>query len=168
MAGVTKSQLNLKINIYRIIRYGLIALLVVIVIIMLSGKKESSASFESVSAAVSGSITTQKAVLNSDRYLKKYFGLNAEEYDGVLIYTPATNMYANEVLLIKLKDRSQADAAAAAIEERIESQRTIFSGYAPDAVGLLENAVLDVQGNYILYITDDQADRVDEVFRNSL
>ena len=85
-----------------------------------------------------------------------------------MIYTPTTNMHANEVLLIRLKDTRQADPVSAAIQERIESQRGIFQGYAPEEVGLLDNAVLDVQGNYILYIVDDNAAAVDEVFRSSL
>ena len=113
------------------IRYGLLLVFLIVVIVSLSGKGVSRKSFESVSAAVSSSIRTDKCIKDSERYLKKYFGLNADDYDGVLIYIPATNMYANEVLLIKLKDTSQADTVSAAIEKRIDSQINIFEGYAP-------------------------------------
>ncbi len=77
-------------------------------------------------------------------------------------------MFANEALLVKLKDISQQEEIVTAIEERIESQLNVFEGYAPREVGLLEDAVVDVQGNYILYIVDGDAALVDEVFRSSL
>ena len=165
---MTKSQAYSQINIYRIIRYGLIAALIVAVIIMLSGNKVSNASFEKVSGAVSGSITSDKMVKSTERYLKKNFGLNADDYEDVLIYILATNMYANEMVLIKLKDVSQADYVRETIESRIESQINIFQGYAPEATALLKNAILDVRGNYILYIVDSDAVRIDEAFRSSL
>ena len=165
---MSESQIYSKINIYRIIRYGLTAVLIAAVIIMLSGNKESNASFDKVSSAVSGSITTDKAMKGTERYLKKNFGLNADDYDSVLIYIPATNMNANEMVLIKLKDVSQADSVQAAIENRIESQINIFEGYAPEATALLKNAILDVRGNYILYIVDSDAVRIDDAFRSSL
>ena len=150
------------------IRYGLLLVFLIVVIVSLSGKGVSRKSFESVSAAVSSSIRTDKCIKDSERYLKKYFGLNADDYDGVLIYIPATNMYANEVLLIKLKDTSQADTVSAAIEKRIDSQINIFEGYAPLEVALLKNAILDVRGNYILYVVEDDAAAIDEAFRGSL
>ena len=162
------AKLGLQINIYRVIRYGLLLCLFVVVIVLLSRNRESKVPFETVSAAVAESIHTDNAMPGSDRFLKKYFGLNPDDYDGVMIYTPTTNMHANEVLLIRLKDTRQADPVSAAIQERIESQRGIFQGYAPEEIGLLDNAVLDVQGNYILYIVDDNAAAVDEVFRSSL
>lgn len=86
----------------------------------------------------------------------------------MLIYVPGTNMYANEALLIRLSDISQAESVRTAIEERIDTQREIFAGYAPEQTALLERAVVDVRGNYILYVTDDDADRIDEVFRSAL
>ena len=164
----SRAELERKLNIYRIVRYGMVIALFIVVIVALSGNRESKAVFDEVSAAVAGSISTDNAAKSPVRYLKKNFGLNAEDYEGVLIYTPTTNMHANEMLLIKLRDTSQADSVRAAIEERISSQLNIFEGYAPDEVNLLNNAIVDVRGNYIFYITDDNAQKADEVFRKSL
>lgn len=153
---------------YLAIRYLLIAGLLVAVIVMLAGRRPSSVPFEQVSAEVAGRISSDHISKSSARYLKKNFGLNADDYDGVLIYTPNTNMSAEEVLLIRLKDLSQSDEVTGAIEERIASQYRIFEGYAPDQVALLDRSVVDVQANYILYIVGDDAGSIDEVFRKSL
>ena len=157
-----------NIMLYRVIRYGLLVLLVVAGILLLTRNRQSSVPFETVSAKVQQSITSDHMTQEQVRFLKKFYGLNAGDYEGVLIYVPGTNMYANEALLIRLSDISQAESVRAAIEERIDTQREIFAGYAPEQTALLERAVVDVRGNYILYVTDDDADRIDEVFRSAL
>ena len=165
-AGI--KSLRLKGRIYFVIRYGLLLALVVAVIIFAAGKKESRASFEKVSQAVSSQIAPDQMEKAESRYLKKIYGLNAGDYDDVMIYIPSNSMSAQELLLIKLADVSQSDSVIEAIEERIRSQLNVFEGYAPVQVAVLENAVVDPQSNYILYVSGDNAEKTDEVFRNSL
>ena len=63
--------------------------------------------------------------------LKRYYGLNAQDYDGVALYIPNDVMSVNELLIIKLKDESQAEQVEAAAKERLKTQKTSFEGYAP-------------------------------------
>ena len=169
MSGRTNMQsLIRKGRIYLVIRYGLLLALVVAVIIFAAGKKESSAAFVDVAGAVSAKAVSEKMERAESRYLKKIYGLNAEDYEDVLIYVPTTNMSAEELLLIKLSSSSQSDEVLDAISQRIDSQLNIFEGYAPEQVATLERAITDPQGNYILYVSGDNAEIIDEVFRNSL
>ena len=161
-------NLNGRILLFRIVRYGLLLLLVVAGVLLLTRNRTSNVPFETVSARLQESIDSDHMTKEQVRFLKKFYGLNAEDYEGVLIYVPGTNMYANEVLLIRLSDTSQADSVREAIEERIDTQHNIFAGYAPEQTALLEQSVVDVQGNYVLYVTDSDADRIDEVFRSAL
>lgn len=158
----------LKKNYYRIIRYALIVLIITAIILFLMQKAESKAPFEQVASAVTEKLDTTHMEKNSARFLKKYFGLNAEDYEEVLIYTPITNMDAQEMLLIRLKDASQSETVLSAIQTRIDSQLEIYEGYAPEEVALLDAAVVDDRGNYILYIVGNNAEEVDDAFRNSL
>ena len=154
--------------IYLIIRYALVAMLLFAVIFFIFRKNESKTPFETMSAAVSESLTSDRIERNSMRFLKKNFNLNADDYEGVLIYTPLTNMDAEEVLLIKLKSTDQADSVTAAIEARVQAQYDIYEGYAPLEIAKLDNAVIDVQGNYILYVVGDFAGETDKIFRDNL
>ena len=163
-----KRSLLLKGRIYLVIRYGLILALVVAVIIFAAGKKESSASFVNVAGAISAKAMSGEMEKAESRYLKKIYGLNAGDYEDILIYVPATNMSAQELLLIKLSSSSQEDEVLDAISRRIDSQLNIFEGYAPEQVAMLEQAITDPQGNYILYVSGENAESIDEVFRNSL
>ena len=168
MKGGYKRQIRIKGRIYLVVRYALLLALVITVIVIASGRSESKAAFSDVAAAVSKYLTSDQMQPGSDRYLKKIYGLNASDYEDVLIYIPTTNMSAHEMLLIKLASADQADAVEEAIRERIESQLNIFEGYAPEQVAMLDRAIVDPRGNYILYISGDEPEKIDEVFRNSL
>ena len=168
MRGGYKRQIIIKGRIYLVIRYALLIALVVSVIVIAAGKADSTARFEDVAMAVSRYLTSDQMEEGADRYLKKIYGLNASDYEDVLIYVPTTNMSAQEMLLIKLSSRDQSEAVEAAIRARIDSQYNIYEGYAPEQVDMLDRAIVDPQGNYILYISCDDPIKIDEVFRNSL
>ena len=77
-------------------------------------------------------------------------------------------MNAEELLVIKLQDSSQADSVTQAINSRLETQMNSFEGYGVEQYDMLENHVLDVQGNFILYIVHPDAEKADQAFRSSL
>lgn len=163
-----RSALVRKGRIYFIIRYGLLTALIAAVIVFTTGRKESQASFETVSKAIASFAVSDQMESANARYLKKIYGLNAEDYENVMIYIPTTNMSAQELVLIKLSSPGQSDAVVQALQDRIDSQFQIFEGYAPEQVALLNSAIVDPQGNYILYISGDNAEQIDQAFRSSL
>ena len=155
-------------RIYFAVRYGLLIALIVVVVIFAAGRRESRAPFETVSQAVAAQIGSGRMEKAESRYLKKIYGLNAGDYEDVMIYVPANSMSAREMLLIKLSSSAQEEEVLQAIQERIDSQYNIFEGYAPEQVAVLEQAIVDSRGSYILYISGEDAAKADEVFRNSL
>lgn len=154
--------------IYIVIRYLLIILIAGAIFFFVTANRQNSAAFEDVSAAVSAAADTTYMETGAKRFLKKIYHLNAEDYEDALIFIPRTNMDAQELLLIKLRDPSQAESVLAALEERIRSQKQVYEGYAPEQTALLENAVIDEQGDYILYVTGTNAEEVDTAFRSGL
>ena len=102
------------------------------------------------------------------RFLKKYYGLNAEDYDGVLLYAPVTNMDAEELLLIKCKDLSQTESVKEAIEKRQLTKATTFDGYAPEQYDLCQNYILDEQGTFLLFVISPNAIEIDQEFKDFL
>ena len=100
--------------------------------------------------------------------LKRYYGLNAQDYDGVALYIPNDVMSVNELLIIKLKDESQAEQVEAAAKERLKTQKTSFEGYGAKQTKLLESAVLDTKGEYVLLAVSENADEMAGAFQKSL
>lgn len=150
------------------IRIVMVAVLMVFIIILQVGERDSKADINDVADAILGEISTEAMEESANRKFKKFYGLNASDYEGVVLYAPVSNMDAEELLIIKLKDSDQAEDVQAAIEERLQTQKDSFEGYGIEQFDLLENHVLDIRGNYVLYVVHPDASKVDSIFRDSL
>lgn len=140
--------------------------------LFLSGKlsqgKESAAPFESVAEAVSASVDMTALQPGDNQMIRRLYGLQPADYDGMALWYPVTNMGAEEILVVRLRDMSQQETVLAAMKARVESQIAVFEGYGPEQVALLEKAVIDVQGNFLLLIVHPDAETARTVFRDGL
>ena len=155
--------------IYTIIRILLVAgLIAAIVIFVFLRNSESLTPVQEVFDKVTATVNSEKMELSTDRYFKKYYGPNAADYDGVLYYAPVSNMDAEELLVVKLKSTDQAEALTEAILKRQAGKEQSFEGYAPEQYALAQDYILDVQGNYILFVIDPNAEEIDSAFAGAL
>ncbi len=150
------------------IRILMVVALLAFIIVLQRGDKTSTADIGDVATAVTAQLDLSSVQEGSNSDLKKYYGLSAADYEGVVYYAPVSNMDAEELLIIKLKDTSQADTVKSAIQSRLETQKNTFDGYGVEQYNLLEKSVLDVKGNYILYVVHADASKADQAFKNSL
>ncbi len=150
------------------IRILMVVALLAFIIVLQRGDKTSTADIGDVATAVTAQLDLSSVQEGSNSDLKKYYGLSATDYEGVVYYAPVSNMDAEELLIIKLKDTSQADTVKSAIQSRLETQKNTFDGYGVEQYNLLEKSVLDVKGNYILYVVHADASKADQAFKNSL
>ena len=118
-------------------KYITVAAILVFVILMLIFASGSTKAFDEVAKGVEASLDTENLVKQDSQALKRYYGLNSAEYDGVLFYSSASSMSAEEVLMIKVKDESQMQGIRDAIDRRLENRKNDFDGYAPKQVQLL-------------------------------
>ncbi len=151
-----------------IVKYILIMLLTIFVMSLLSGGEISNAKMESVAKRVTKAIDTEELSEADNRMVKRLYGINANDYENVVLYVSDSNMEVEELLIVKLKDTSQSEAVEAAIDTRLNTQLESFEGYGPEQCKLLKDHVLDVRGNYILYVVDKKAKAADKAFQKSL
>jgi len=161
-------QLSDNVKMLRMFSILLVSLLGVIMILCLSGTRGSTKTMEEVSAPVAAAFRNDRAELREGRILKKYYDLNPGDYEEVLLYFPVTNMDPQELLIIRLRDPSQAQEVTAAIRNRQQVQIGIYEGYAPEQLALCQQGIIDVRGNYILYVVHEDAELIDRIFRESL
>ena len=150
------------------IKYVLLVFLLLFIVSLLWGGKISSTDMETVDKAVVSSINMDMLSEADHRMFKRLYGLNANDFADVRLYVGGSNMDVEELLIVKLKDTSQSESMQSAITERVEKQLKSFEGYGPEQCKLLKDHILDVQGNYILFIVHSDAVSADGAFRNSL
>ncbi len=159
---------KLKIPLLEAAKYLLILVLAGFIFLQLHTNRESSADFSSVQKAVLAASDTEAMVESDNMMFKRLYGLDAWDYEAIMLYTPATNMGAEELLLVKLKDLSQQEAVVTAMETRLETQVGIFEGYGVEQTAMLKKAVLEVQGNYILLVVSADPSPVKQAFLGAL
>lgn len=100
--------------------------------------------------------------------LKRYYGLNINDYQETLIYVPANYMDVSELLVIKVKDPAQLDLVEAAVDTRNAMQQESFGGYGPEQVALLDNYEFKIVGNTLFYCVSPEASTLKDTFIKSI
>lgn len=165
---MTSENQKSRPEIPEVAKYIVFALIIIYVVLLMLFTSGSSRPFEDVAAAVSGSLDTEKLTRMDDRMLKRNFGLNSADYDGVMYYASASSMSVEEVLLIRVNSRDQIQRITDAVDERINARMDAFEGYAPDQVRLLEDAQQSVRGRYVFFAVSSQATEYRNAFDTSL
>ncbi len=149
-------------------KYILLAVLLLFIVGISGSGGISNADLERVAKKVADGTGAENLSPADNRMVKRLYGLNVNDYEGVALYVSDSNMEVEEILVVKLKDVSQSESVETAIEGRLRRQLESFEGYGPEQCRLLNDHVLDIRGNYILFAVDKKAKTADRVFRENL
>ena len=158
----------MKKNIYTICKAIVLVCLIILVASNFKVDKDSKASMEAVQNKTIEKVNLDGFTQLDNLNIKRFLGLDPSQYDGSVYYKSDDAMSAREFIIVKFKDHSQQDAFKETIEKRINSQKGIFEGYAPDQAELLKNAVIDIHGNYALYAVKEDATTMNDQFLKAL
>ena len=100
--------------------------------------------------------------------LKRYYGLNASDFDSVVLYTPESSMEVDEMLIVKVKDKSQIEGLEDTIDNRVNSQLQSFGSYGPEQCALLNNYELKSEGKYVFFAVSDNAEELKAAFKEAI
>ncbi len=127
-------------------------------LILFGGNSVSNADAQEVADAVTAQIDMENMLPGDNQLIKRFYGLDPASYESCILYYPTTNMMAEEVFLVKLKDLSQQDAVRDAMEARLQTQKTTFEGYGPEQFDMLSNhSYIEIRGNFILFVVNANA-----------
>lgn len=151
-----------------ILKWGAAFLILVYIVLLLIYTSGSTKPFDEVAAAVEEQLDKESLVRQDARALKRYYGLNSADYEGVMYYSAEFSISALEVLLVEVKTDQQVQEVRDAIEERLESRRNTFEGYAPEQAQLIGQAQIQVRGRFIFLAVSPDAENYVTTFAKSL
>ena len=122
-----------------------------------------------VVAAVTAEMDMTQMLPGDNQLIRRFYGLDPAQFESCTLYYPTTNMMAEELLVVKLRDLSQQEAVKAAAEKRIATQKTTFEGYGVEQFEMLtSNSVIEVRGNYVLFVVAPNSAAVRKAFLKAL
>ena len=93
---------------------------------------------------------------------------NENDFDDAYVIQPMMNLSSNLIIIVKAKDSASVNNLKEGLEEVRDSQESLWSQYLPDQYEKVKNNIIKVEGDYLIYITYDDAEKIEEVFVNTL
>lgn len=100
--------------------------------------------------------------------LRRFYGINPNDLEEFVIYTPKSNMDVDEMLLVKVKNLDQIESIEDSIDSRVNKQIENFNGYGAEQVALLENYEIKIKDKYVFYAVSNDAEKIKDTFKESL
>lgn len=156
-------------KVYEIARWLVVLAAVVFLIAMFGSDPISAADPADVETAVTAKLDMSAMLRGDNQMIRRLYGLDPAAYESCVLYYPTTNMVAEELLIIKLADTAQQEAVRGAIEARLETQKASFDGYGIEQYDMLtNNAVVEIRGNYVLFVVNANAAAAQKAFLGAL
>lgn len=149
-------------------KYVMVFLLVVYIVLILLYSSGSTKAFDKVSASFESEMSSETLKKQSTQAVKRYYGLNSADFEGVLLYTSKDSISAEEILMVKTKTDRQIQMLRDAIWNRLESRKDSFENIAPDQLPVLDKAQILVRGRYVFLVVSQEAQKYSTLFTNSL
>ncbi len=156
-----------RIDIINILKYGMLLVIIVYIAVLLAAQG-GDASAETVKGNVLSAADTEGMQEADAQDFKRYYGLNANDYEEVILFLPKDVMGVDELLIVRVKGGSQAEAVKEAAEKRLDTQTESFEGYGAEQTKLLKSAVLEERGSYVFMAVGKDADKAYAAFKKSL
>lgn len=136
-----------------------------------SGKDEKTSeqlSVTEIGESIEQAVSLKEMKKQDLNKLQKLYKLDAGNVDDFILYTSTSNVKADELAVIKLKDERQAESVKENIEQRIEAQKMKFKDYRPDEFFLVDNHVLKSKGPFVFFAVSKEAASMEHVFDGAL
>lgn len=146
----------------------LMATLLITTVITVGCGVNNDQSVDQIETEMKQEVKFDKMKKGDSKSLKRFYKLNANDYDGVILYTPESTMDVSEVLIVKVKDKSQIESLEDSIDSRVKYQLQSFSGYGPEQCALVDNYELKSKGNFVFFAISENAQQIKEAFLDSI
>lgn len=149
-----------------------LTVIMVIILALLTGcsSKDTTSkepSIDEIDQNINDDVDISNMVESDSDKLEKLYDIDIDKVDNFKLYTAKTNIEANELLILKVKNEEDIGDIKEDINDRIESQTNSFKDYLPDEYFLIEKHVLKSNGNYIIFIISEEAEKIESLFDKS-
>ncbi|MGE7926687.1 DUF4358 domain-containing protein [Lysinibacillus xylanilyticus] len=135
-----------------------------------SGKQETpdNPSAIEIGEQIKHTTNLKEMKVGDTKKLQKLYNINADEVESFVLYTAPTNIKADEIAVIKVKDMKNVDNIKEKISNRIEKKSKSFKDYLPEEYFLIEKHVLKTKDYYILLAISKDSDDIEKTFDKAL
>ena len=146
---------NGKLDKINLLKYLMVVLLIIYVVFLVTREGDNTVSVDTIEKNITKAVKLEGMKKGTTQDLKKYYSLNANDYEGISLYIPDDVM-------------SQIETVEKAVESRVNTQEKNFEGYGVEQTKLIHAAIIETRGRYVLLAVSKDADRIDAAFKKSI
>ncbi|WP_051998257.1 DUF4358 domain-containing protein [Lysinibacillus fusiformis] len=113
-------------------------------------------------------INLEEMKQGDQKMLQKLYGLPMDEVESFVLYTAPTNIKADEIVVIQVKDLKHINSITEKMTHRIATKSKSFQDYLPEEHFLIEKHILKTNDHYILLAISKDANELVKVFDKAL
>lgn len=91
-----------------------------------------------------------------------------EDFEEGFALVQMMNVNSDQIFVLKAADESKVSVLKEVLEKQKEKQEQIWATYLPEQYEKVKNNIIKVNGKYLIYITYDNPEKIEEIFDNSL
>lgn len=95
-------------------------------------------------------------------------GLSKEEIAHGIVIAPMMNVNADEFIVLEAKDVKHVESLKTSLERELANQVQTWQQYLPEQYEKVKNNKIITNGNFLLYTTYSEPDKIEKVFNNSI
>ena len=99
--------------------------------------------------------------------LSNLYYINENEVEDFVSYTPRTNMDVEEVLVLKVNENKNVSEIKEKINKRLKKQGESFKNYRPEKYKVIEDAILEQEGQYLIFIVSENSSAVKKIIKRN-
>lgn len=151
-----------------------IAIVIVIVLIIIAvlgiiinnSNKNIQINIEDLATKIaeSGAFEDEIAKIDSEMIMSDY-NITTDEVEGFVSYQ-GSGATSEEIVILKVKDKSNLNDVKDKINSRIQERKQAFQSYLPEEVGKIDNNILRVEGNYIIFCVSNDSSKVNQIIND--
>lgn len=99
--------------------------------------------------------------------IRKIYGISKVDVDDFLYFRTKNNMNPEEILVIKFKDETLINNNKDKIKNVIDNKKNSFKDYSANAYSLIENNILDIKGNNLILIINEDNKNIEKIINKN-
>lgn len=153
------------------VNFAVVLLWISLVMMLLDGcasKKETEIDIDQLADRLAGEITYEDQItLSTKEMAQLLYHWQEEEVQACKLYISA-GATTEEIALFECQDATSAETVRQAAEKRIEQQKESVKTYNPKELKRLEQAVLRVEGRYVLVVISSDPEAAGKIIDEAM
>lgn len=129
--------------------------------------KVKNANMPAIKSDLEENINLDFVNVGDKKTLKNLYYINSNNVEDFISFSPKSNMDVEEILVLKVKEDTDISEIKSKISKRLQKQGESFKNYRPEKYNIIENAVLEEEGQYLIFIVSENVSSIHKIIKDN-